>query len=76
MKVNHSTLAPLLNSTVIVCHNLFEGEGRLTYSEAFGKYFICIGESAMIGFKIGNVKRVTVTGNNKDIYLQGADFLE
>lgn len=79
MKVDHSTLAPLLGSNVIVCHNLFEGEGKLTYSPAFGKYFIHFGhfgESATIGFKIGNVKRVTVTGDNKDIYLQGADFLD
>lgn len=58
MKVNHSTLAPLLGSNVIVCHNLFEGEGKLTYSPAFGKYFVFFGESATIGFKIGNVKRV------------------
>lgn len=52
MKVNHSTLAPLLGSNVIVCHNLFEGEGKLTYSPAFGKYFVFFGESATIGFKI------------------------
>lgn len=75
MKVDHPTLAPLLNSNVIVCHNLFEASGRLTYSAAFGKYFVSIGDN-IISFKLGNVKRVTVAGKDKDIYLQGADFLD
>ena len=73
MQITHSTLAPLLKSKVIVCHPLFEGEGRLSYSEAFGKYFVSIGDDAMVSFKLGNVKRVTCGGKNKDIFLQGAE---
>lgn len=76
MKVTHSTLAPLLKHKVIVCHPLFEGEGVLTYSEAFSKYFVSIGEDAMISFKLGNVKRITCEGKNKDIYLQGAEQID
>ena len=76
MKVTRSTLTPLLKSKVIVCHPLFEGEGRLTYSEAFGRYHVTIGEDAIVSFKLGNVKRVTCEGKNKDIYLKGEDFID
>lgn len=75
MKVNHSTLSPLLRKKVIVCHPLFEVEGLLTHSEAFSKYFVCIGDN-VISFKIGNVKRVDVVKENRDIYLHGADLLD
>jgi hypothetical protein len=72
MKVAHSTIVPILNTSVIALHNLFEVEGVLTYSKTLDKYYIDVGDS-MIFFKIGNVKKVVINGKDRDIYLHGAE---